>query len=189
MTSPVIRFGPEKNDKRSKAIMANNNDEFENYLAEIENGDLTESEGIKSLRKAYNKLKKTHDEATTELTTLRAKERENTVSQVLTEKGLDAKVAKFIPEGADVEEWLTENGSLFTGVSQGGQPQQQQQGQQQAQQIPQVAQDFADLQSLMQDTGPAFSADAPELAGLMKAAEEGNIGGYMSALNEKFSGR
>lgn len=163
------------------------NDEFEDYLTEIENSG-AESEGIKNLRTAYNKLKKTHETTLTELTTFRNKERERTIAETVTAKGLDAKVAKFIPEGADVEEWLTENGSLFTGAPQGGQPQQQQ-FQQQEQQIPQVAQDFADLQSLMTDAGPAFNADAPELAGLMKAAEEGNIGGYMSALNEKFSGR
>lgn len=165
------------------------NDEFEDYLAEIENSGNGDSEGIKNLRKAYTKLKKTHEETVTELSTLRAKDREQTVSKVLTEKGLDAKVAKFIPEGADVEEWLTENGSLFTGAAQGGQQQQVQGQQQQPQQTQQVAQDFAGLQSLMQDAGPAFSANAPELAGLMKAAEEGNIGDYMSALNTQLSGR
>jgi len=49
---------------------------------------------------------------------LRKFQRETTISQVLSEKGVNPKVAKFIPSNIEmssdsISNWLTENGELF----------------------------------------------------------------------------
>ena len=100
--------------------MSNNNqdwyeeDEFSHLDETIDRGD----DVLKKLRRAERSKDKRVKELEAELESLRKFQREATVSQVLAEKGVNPKVAKFIP--ADIEmssdsisNWLTDNGELF----------------------------------------------------------------------------
>lgn len=93
--------------------MANQYDEDEiDDLDELEGADL-----IKNLRKQIRGLSKEKSELAQELSSLKTTARERSVADVLTAKGVSAKVAKFIPsdvEGEDaISAWLTENADVF----------------------------------------------------------------------------
>lgn len=102
--------------------MSNNNQDWDDDL-EFEDYDDAPSRGssddvLKKVRRAERAKDKQLKELQSELESLRRFQREATISQVLTEKGVNPKVAKFIP--ADIEmssdsisNWLTENGELF----------------------------------------------------------------------------
>jgi hypothetical protein len=105
--------------------MSNNNQdwdddfEFEDYSDEPSRG--SSDDVLKKVRRAERAKDKQLKELQAELESLRKFQREATISQVLAEKGVNPKVAKFIP--ADIEmssdsisNWLTDNGELF-GVS------------------------------------------------------------------------
>lgn len=73
---------------------------------------------VKKLRKAQRLTEKRNKELETELNELRSAQRENVVKSVLAERGLNPKVAKFIP--SDVEttadaltQWIEDNGDVF----------------------------------------------------------------------------
>jgi len=73
---------------------------------------------LKKVRRAERSKDKQLKELQSELEALRKFQRETTISQVLTEKGINPKVAKFIPSDIDlssdgINNWLTENGDLF----------------------------------------------------------------------------
>ena len=102
--------------------MSNNNQEWEDDL-EFEDYDDAPQRGssddvLKKVRRAERAKDKQLKELQSELEALRKFQREATISQVLAEKGVNPKVAKFIP--ADIEmssdsisNWLTDNGELF----------------------------------------------------------------------------
>lgn len=82
-----------------------------------ENFSEEESEGIKSLRKAYDAQKKQLDEAMKELGTFRAERRQSSVADVLKAKGLPASAAKLY-HGEDtsaeaVGKWIEEFADVF----------------------------------------------------------------------------
>ena len=90
--------------------------EFEDYDDEPQRG--ASDDVLKKVRRAERAKDKQLKELQSELEALRKFQREATISQVLTEKGVNPKVAKFIP--ADIEmssdsisNWLTDNGDLF----------------------------------------------------------------------------
>jgi hypothetical protein len=100
--------------------MSNNNqdwyeeDEFSDLDETIDRGD----DVLKKLRRAERSKDKRVKELEAELESLRKFQRETTVSQVLSEKGVNPKVAKFLP--ADIElssdgisAWLEEYGEIF----------------------------------------------------------------------------
>jgi len=102
--------------------MSNNNQdwdddfEFEDYSDEPSRG--SSDDVLKKVRRAERAKDKQLKELQAELDSLRKFQREATISQVLAEKGVNPKVAKFIP--ADIEmssdsisNWLTDNGELF----------------------------------------------------------------------------
>jgi len=102
--------------------MSNNNqdwlddDEFD--LEEEETQPRSSDDVLKKVRRAERSKDKQLKELQAELEALRKFQRETTISQVLSEKGVNPKVAKFIP--ADIEmssdsinNWLTDNGELF----------------------------------------------------------------------------
>jgi len=102
--------------------MSNNNqdwlddDEFD--LEEEETQSRSSDDVLKKVRRAERSKDKQLKELQAELEALRKFQRETTISQVLSEKGVNPKVAKFIP--ADIEmssdsisNWLTDNGELF----------------------------------------------------------------------------
>jgi len=113
------------NNVREMVAMSNNNQEWEDDL-EFEDYDDAPQRGssddvLKKVRRAERSKDKQLKELQSELEALRKFQRETTISQVLAEKGVNPKVAKFIP--ADIEmssdsigNWLTDNGELF-GVS------------------------------------------------------------------------
>ena len=76
------------------------------------------TELVKQLRTQLKAQKKANDEAAEELKTFRQERRTQTLASKLTEKGLNAKVAKLVPQDVeDVDAWLTEYGDVF-GINQ-----------------------------------------------------------------------
>lgn len=104
--------------------MSNNNQEwledddldFEDYSDEPQRG--SSDDVLKKVRRAERAKDKQLKEALAELEGLRKFQRESTISQVLNEKGVNPKVAKFIPADIamsleSISEWLNDNGELF----------------------------------------------------------------------------
>jgi len=97
--------------------MATNYDEDDDFLDEDQPQDV-----VKQLRKVNRTLEKRMKELEVEATTLKNQTRQRTVKDVLTAKGINPKVAAFIPQDLDVTEeavsnWLNEYGDVF-GVKQ-----------------------------------------------------------------------
>lgn len=102
--------------------MSNNNqdweDDFEFDLEEEETQSRSSDDVLKKVRRAERAKDKQLKELQSELEALRKFQREATISQVLSEKGVNPKVAKFIPSNIEmssdsISNWLTENGELF----------------------------------------------------------------------------
>ena len=73
---------------------------------------------VKQLRKVNRTLEKRLKELEVESTTLKNQTRQRTVKDVLTAKGINPKVAAFIPQDIEITEeavsnWLTEHGDVF----------------------------------------------------------------------------
>ena len=73
---------------------------------------------VKQLRKVNRTLEKRLRELEQEATTLKTQTRQRTVKDVLTQKGINPKVAAFIPQDIDITEdaingWLDEYGDVF----------------------------------------------------------------------------
>ena len=104
--------------------MSNNNQDwledddldFDDYSDEPQRG--SSDDVLKKVRRAERSKDKQLKEALAELESLRKFRRESTISQVLNEKGVNPKVAKFIPGDIElsadsISEWLNDNGDLF----------------------------------------------------------------------------
>ena len=77
---------------------------------------------VKQLRKVNRTLEKRMKELEAEANTLKSQTRQRTVKDVLTAKGINPKVAAFIPQDIEITEeavsnWLNEHGDVF-GVKQ-----------------------------------------------------------------------
>jgi len=73
---------------------------------------------VKQLRKVNRTLEKRMKELEAEANTLKSQTRQRTVKDVLTAKGVNPKVAAFIPQDIEISEeavtaWLNENGDVF----------------------------------------------------------------------------
>lgn len=95
--------------------MSNDWDEMNEEIP-AEQGE--ESTGMKKLRAAYERQKKQNAEQASQLAQLTARERERTLSETLSDKGVNPKLAKFYPADREttpekVEEWLNENAEVF----------------------------------------------------------------------------
>ena len=104
--------------------MSNNNEWYEDDDDFFEEEDQTS--GLQNLRKADRAKSKRIKELETELEGLRSFQRQSVVSSVLNERGVNPKVATFIPsdianDPESISKWLDENGEIF-----GVQPQAQQ---------------------------------------------------------------
>lgn len=81
--------------------------------------DFTEEGGdvVKQLRKVNRTLEKRLKELEAEANTLKTQTRQRTVKDVLTAKGVNPKIAAFIPQDIEGEEaisgWLNEYGDVF----------------------------------------------------------------------------
>ena len=102
--------------------MSNNNqdwlddDEFD--LEEEETQPRSSDDVLKKVRRAERSKDKQLKELQAELEALRKFQRETTISQDLSEKGVNPKVAKFIPSDIEmssdsISNWLTDNSELF----------------------------------------------------------------------------
>ena len=92
--------------------MATNYDE-DDYLDEDQPQDV-----VQQLRKVNRTLEKRLKELEQEANTLKTQTRQRTVKDVLTQKGINPKVAAFIPQDIEITEdaisgWLDEYGDVF----------------------------------------------------------------------------
>lgn len=104
--------------------MSNNNEWYEDDDDFLEEED--QAGGLQNLRKADRAKSKRIKELETELESLRSFQRQSVVSSVLNERGVNPKVATFIPsdiatDSESISKWLDEHGEIF-----GVQPQVQQ---------------------------------------------------------------
>lgn len=104
--------------------MSNNNEWYEDddFFEEED-----QASGLQNLRKADRAKSKRIKELETELESLRSFQRQSVVSSVLNERGVNPKIATFIPsdisdDPESISKWLDEHGEIF-----GVQPQLQQQ--------------------------------------------------------------
>ncbi len=96
--------------------MSNNNEWYEDDDDFFEEEDQTS--GLQNLRKADRAKSKRIKELETELESLRSFQRQSVVSSVLNERGVNPKVATFIPadiatDQESIAKWLDEHGEIF----------------------------------------------------------------------------
>jgi hypothetical protein len=96
--------------------MSNNNEWYEDDDDFFEEEDQTS--GLQNLRKADRAKSKRIKELETELEGLRNFQRQSVVSSVLNERGVNPKIATFIPsdiadDPESIGRWLEENGEIF----------------------------------------------------------------------------
>lgn len=117
--------------------MSNNNEWYEDddFLEEDD-----QAGGLQNLRKADRAKSKRIKELETELEGLRSFQRQSVVSSVLTERGVNPKIATFIPsdvanDSESIGKWLDEHGEIFGVQPQTKQPMVDQQNLSMLQQI------------------------------------------------------
>jgi len=96
--------------------MSNNNEWYEDDDDFLEEEDQTS--GLQNLRKADRAKSKRIKELEGELESLRNFQRQSVVSSVLNERGVNPKIATFIPsdianDPESIGRWLDENGEIF----------------------------------------------------------------------------
>lgn len=96
--------------------MANQFDDFDDDDFEAET-----SNGPADLRKALKRAERERKELEKQLNEIRAAQREQSVKSVLESKGVNAKIAKFVPSDVatpdQVEAWLNEYSDVFGTVA------------------------------------------------------------------------
>lgn len=100
--------------------MSNNNEWYDDDIFEDDDVDneYDSDNGIKNLRKADRAKSKRIKELEAELEGLRKFQRDSVVTSVLAEKGVNPKIASFIPtdiatDAEAIDSWLNENGEIF----------------------------------------------------------------------------
>ena len=101
--------------------MSNNNEWYDDddiFGDDDSNEGYDSDSGLKNLRKADRAKAKRIKELESELESLRKFQRETTVSSVLSQKGVNPKIAAFIPadiatDADAIDGWLNENAELF----------------------------------------------------------------------------
>lgn len=89
-----------------------------NYELEEDEFEFDSNDVLGQLRKANKAKEKQLKEIQTELENLRKEKRERTISEVLTARGVNPKISKFIPQDIDLTEeslssWLNEYQDVF----------------------------------------------------------------------------
>jgi hypothetical protein len=97
--------------------MSNNNEWYDDD-DDLDTDDDSQDGGLKNLRKADRAKSKMIKELQTELDGLRKFQRESVVGSVLKDKGVNPKIAAFIPadvasDAEAISNWLTEHGDVF----------------------------------------------------------------------------
>ena len=101
-----------------------------NYEYDDEDDETTNDSGINQLRKVNRALEKRAKELEQELLGLKSQTRQRTVKDVLQAKGLNPKIAAFVPQDIDTSEeaitnWINEYGDVFGATQVESQPTQQ----------------------------------------------------------------
>lgn len=132
--------------------MSNNNQDWydEDEFSDLDDTDATGEALVKQLRRAERAKSKRVKELEAELESMRKVQREASVTQVLSEKGVNPKIARFIPSDVsntpeEISAWLEENGDLF-GIA--AQPKEQV-----------ASEDLSVLRQIDATTGSALSPD------------------------------
>jgi len=134
-------------------------------------GDGDQGKSFADLRKAYNKLKADNKALASEASVLKGSVRSRSVKDVLTSKGLNEAIAKFIPETVTSEDevtaWVEENGALFGAAAT------QSTTQQTSTDPDETAAELARLQQIAdaQAGGSQYSGDPAQLAARIEAAQ------------------
>ncbi len=89
-----------------------------NYEDDEEDFELDSNDAFSQLRKANKQKEKQLKEIQTELSELRKEKRDRTIKETLTSRGVNPKIAAFIPQDIDLTEeslstWLSEYGDVF----------------------------------------------------------------------------
>lgn len=155
-------------------------DNFEDEFEQDDAQDNTDT-SPKALRDAYNKQKAQNVALEKQIAELNGKVRTRELADKLAEKGLNAKVAKFIPADAELDDWLTENGDLFGVAVASGETAQAEQAQAAASAEPHPLQSqFANLANATEGaTAPTGSVDQ---AKAQEALQTGGLAGYEAYL-------
>jgi hypothetical protein len=108
--------------------MADYEDEFD-----FDSNDLAGSDLVKQLRKQVNELSKALKDRDEQLEDYYEMSREQEIAEVLSEAGIDPRIAAFVPDDVedvdDLAEWLGEYGDVFNiSVSDEGEEQELQEG-------------------------------------------------------------
>lgn len=126
---------------------------------------------VRQLRKANKEKDRQLAELKAELDSLRAATRESAVKDVLASKGLNSKIAKFIPPDVtsadEVAAWVEENADVFGGIPEQAASEGQTEPQQAA-----VHPDLAALDRIAatQSSGKPFSSDPSQILAQIAAA-------------------
>lgn len=91
--------------------------DFDALMGDVDS-DVIQSEGMKNLRKAYDKLKAEHAKLQTEVATQAKATRGASLADLLKDAGARPSIAKYFPTEGDVSKdavtaWLKENGEDF----------------------------------------------------------------------------
>ena len=89
-----------------------------NYEDDEDDFELDSNDASSQLRKANKQKDKQLKEIQSELAELRKEKRDRTIKETLTSRGVNPKIAAFIPQDIDLTEeslsnWLAENGDVF----------------------------------------------------------------------------
>ena len=89
-----------------------------NYEDDEEDFELDSNDAFSQLRKANKQKEKQLKEIQIELSELRKEKRDRTIKETLTSRGVNPKIAAFIPQDIDLTEeslstWLSEYGDVF----------------------------------------------------------------------------
>ena len=124
---------------------------------------------LKALRKIEREQKATIKELQEQLSQMKASVRERSVKDVLVSKGLNEKIAKFIPEDLtaadEIESWVSENAEVF-GVTVDPAPESTTGGAETTDPEAAASQRIASTQA----SGATASGDAAQVAALIKSA-------------------
>ena len=119
-----------------------------NTAVEWDDDDYDTDDLPKKLRKQIKELSKERDTLAEELQSFKQSERKRVLSDTLQSKGLNPKIAAFVPSDIDTESidsWLDEYGDVFGGV-----PTEQPQQDEETPQQPVIAQNAAEAQAIRQ---------------------------------------
>jgi len=145
--------------------MSEYDNDWEDFDADERGGD----NPIKALRKIEREQKATIKELQEQLSQMKATVRDRSVKDVLVSKGLNEKIAKFIPADLtaadEIESWVSENAEVF-GVTVDSVPESTTGGESTTDPDALASQRIASTQA----SGSTASGDPDQVAALIKAA-------------------